>query len=74
MKELLLPLLIATLILPMACAPGIYSIQLRDGKELLSRGEPRYDEVERSYLFEDGNGKLTKINREEIKMIRERGR
>jgi len=74
MKKLLLPLLIATLISLMACSPGFYSIQLRDGKELLSRGKPRYDGGEKSYLFEDGNGKLTKINREEIKMIRERGR
>ncbi len=74
MRHLLILLLVATLAVSMACCSPLYSIKMKDGQEFISKGEPEFDKKSGAYEFENIEGKKIRVNREEVEVIKEKGK
>ncbi len=74
MKSIGILLLIAILATSMSCCSPLYSVKMKDGQEFLSRGEPEFDKKSGAYEFETPEGKKVRVNRENVELIKEKGR
>lgn len=74
MRSLLNLLLVAILAVSMACCSTLYSIKMKDGQEFISKGEPEFDKKSGTYEFESIDGKKVRVTREEVEVIKEKGK
>lgn len=71
MRNSLLPLLLALLLLLPACASHVYSVNMKNGDTYQAEEEPEFHEESGSYRFKDTNGKIIMVNKDDVQAIQQ---
>jgi len=71
-RRLFLPAILLLAALLAGCGTKSYSIKTNSGHEYIAQGAPVYNVKSDTYTFTDGQGKEVVINKDDIRLIKEK--